>query len=107
MDTIFLNSKNSKTFDPHRLLFNLTDKIDLKKRSTYCFIKSQYLLYMGKQKSNISKSKISAPAWNEVFQLPDGSYSVSDIQYYEKKHEKVTDNPSIRIYIIKYKTELV
>ena len=32
MDTIFMNSKNSKTSDTHRLLFNLTDKTDLKKR---------------------------------------------------------------------------
>ena len=30
MDTIFTNSKNSKTSDPHRLLLNLTDKINLK-----------------------------------------------------------------------------
>ena len=30
MDTIFMNSKNSKTSDPHRLLLNLTDEIDLK-----------------------------------------------------------------------------
>ena len=37
MNTIFMNSKSSKTFDPHRLLFNLTDKIDL---IIYCFIKS-------------------------------------------------------------------
>ena len=33
MDTIFMNSKNSKTSDPHRLLLNLSDKIDLKKKS--------------------------------------------------------------------------
>ena len=49
-----------------------------------------------------NKFKISAPTWNEEFELPDGSYSVSDIQdYFEyviKKHEAVTDNPSIRIY---------
>ena len=32
MNTIFMNSKNSKTYDPHRLLINLTDKIDSKKR---------------------------------------------------------------------------
>ena len=47
--------------------------------------------------------KISAPTWNEEFELPDGSYSVSDIQgYFEyilKKHETVTDNPSIMIYV--------
>ena len=31
MDTIFMNSDNSKTYDPHRLLLNLSDKIDLKR----------------------------------------------------------------------------
>ena len=31
MNTIFMNSNNSKTSDPHRLLLNLTDKIDLKR----------------------------------------------------------------------------
>ena len=31
MDTIFMNCKNSNTSDPHTLLLNLTDKIDLKK----------------------------------------------------------------------------
>ena len=35
MHTIFVNSKNSKTFDPYRLLFNLTDKINLKKSDKY------------------------------------------------------------------------
>ena len=47
--------------------------------------------------------KISAPAWNEEFELPDGSYSISDIQdyfkYIFKKHGEKTVNPSIRIYI--------
>ena len=50
-----------------------------------------------------NKFKISAPLWNEEFELPDGSYSVSDIhdyfEYVLKKHETVTDNPSIRMYI--------
>ena len=35
MDTIFMNSKNSKTSDPHRLLLNLTDKIDLRRKDKY------------------------------------------------------------------------
>ena len=35
MDTIFMNSKNSKTPDPHRLLLNLTDKIDLRRKVKY------------------------------------------------------------------------
>ena len=50
-----------------------------------------------------SKLKISAPTWNEEFELPDGSYSISHIQdYFEyifKNYETVTDNPSIMIYI--------
>ena len=52
-----------------------------------------------------NKLKISAPTWNEEFELNDGSCSISDIQDYLehllKKDEKVTDNPSIRIYINK------
>ena len=35
MNTIFMNSKNSKTSDPHRLLLNLTDKIDLRRKDKY------------------------------------------------------------------------
>ena len=54
-------------------------------------------------KSN--KFEISTPTWNKEFQLTDGPYSVSDIQkYFEyiiKKHEKVTDNPSIIIDVNK------
>ena len=48
---------------------------------------------------------MSATTWNEEFELPDGSYSVSDIQdYFEctfKKHETVTDNSPIMIYVNK------
>ena len=51
------------------------------------------------------KFKIWAPIWNEEFELPDESYSVSDVQdYFEytlKKYETVTDNPSIRTYVNK------
>ena len=45
---------------------------------------------------------MSAPTWNDTFDLPDGSYSIADIQdYFEfiiKKHEALTENPSIQIY---------
>ena len=60
---------------------------------------------------NIKKSykknefKISAPTWNENFKLPDGSYSLLDIQYYFeyiiRKYKAITDNPPIRIYVNK------
>ena len=35
MDTIFMNSINSKTSDPHRLLRNFSDKINLKRSDKY------------------------------------------------------------------------
>ena len=49
--------------------------------------------------------KISAPTWNDEFELPDGSYSVSDIQdYFEyilKKNGESVDKPPIQIYVNK------
>ena len=52
---------------------------------------------------NNNKIKISAPTWNDKFELPDGSYSVSDIQdYFEyilKRHGENTDNSSVQIYV--------
>ena len=53
---------------------------------------------------------MSAPTWNEEFELPDGSYSVSDIQdYFEyiiRKHQKVTDNPPVRIDVNKIENRI-
>ena len=113
MDTIFKNSGNSKTSDPHRLLLNLSDKINLKRSDKYVALSNLSIYYTWK---NIKKSyknnkfKISAPTWNEEFELPDGSYSVSDIQdyfkYILKKHKIVTDNPSIRIYVNKIENRI-
>ena len=58
-----------------------------------------------KNSYNNDKFKISAPAWNDKFELPDGSYSVSDIQdYFEyilKKHGEDIDKPSVQIYVNK------
>ena len=52
-----------------------------------------------------NKFKISAPIWNDKFELPDGSYSVSKIQdwfeYIFKKHGENTDKPSVQIYVNK------
>ena len=87
MDTTFMNSKNSKTSDSDRLLLNLSGKINLKRKDKYVALSSLTIYYTWK---NIKKSyennkfKISAPTWNEEFELPDGSYSISDIQYYFK-----------------------
>ena len=52
-----------------------------------------------------------APTWNDTFDLPDGSYSIDDIQdYFEfiiKKHETLTENPSVQIYPNKIKNRIV
>ena len=39
MDTMFMNSENSKTSEPHVLKFKLIDQLDLKRsEKKYCFI---------------------------------------------------------------------
>ena len=64
-----------------------------------------------KSEYNSNKFKTSAPTWNETFDLPDGSYSIADIQdYFEfiiKKHETLTENPSIQIYPNKIKNRII
>ena len=112
MDNIFMNSENSKTSDTHRLLLNLTDKINLKGSEKYVALSNLSIYYTWKiyKSYKNNKFKISAPTWNEEFELPDGSYSLSDIQYYFKyilkKHETVTDNPSIRICVNKIQNRI-
>ena len=61
-----MKSGNSKTTDPHRLLLNLTDKVNLKRSDRYVALSNLSIYY----------------TWNEEFELPDGSYSTSDIQNY-------------------------
>ena len=63
-----------------------------------------------KSEHNNNKFKISAPTCNDTFNLPDVSYSIADIQdYFEfiiKKHEAITENPSIQIYPNKIKNRI-
>ena len=58
-----------------------------------------------------NKFKISAPTWNDEFDLPDGSYSVVEIQdYFEfiiKKHETLAENRPVQIYSNKIKNRVV
>ena len=77
MDTIFMNSENSKTSDSHRLLINLSDKTNLKRSDKYVALSNLWKNIKKSYKNNTYET--SAPTWNEEFELPDGSYSVSDI----------------------------
>ena len=85
MVTVFMNSENSKTLKPHVLILKLTIKLDLRIREKAIALSNLSIYYSWKNiKSsyNNNKFKISAPTWNDEVELPDGSYSVSDIQDY-------------------------
>ena len=114
MNIIFMNSKNSKTSDPQRLLLNLIDKIDLSRKDKCIAVSNLGICYTWKNIKNSwknNKYKTSAPKWNEKFELPNGSYSISVIQdYFEyvfKKHGEKTVNPSIRIYTNKIENRIM
>ena len=80
-----MNSENSKTSEPHRLLLNLSDKINLKRSEKYVALSNLSIYYTWKDVKKSYKNnkfKISAPTWNEELELLEGSYSVSDIQDY-------------------------
>ena len=94
-----MNSENSKTSEPHRFKLDLTDKLNLKNPNKNMALANLSIYYTWKNiksEYNNNKFKISAPTWNDTFDLPDGSYSIADIQdYFEfiiKKHETLTDN---------------
>ena len=81
-----MNSGNSKIYDSRRLLLNLSDKLNLKRYDKYVLL--NLIIYHTwkniKKSFKNDKSKISAPTWNEEFELRDGSYYVSVIQHYFK-----------------------
>ena len=113
MDTIFMNSENSRTSEYHVLVLKLTDKLDLRRGQKTVALSNLSIYYTWKNiksSCNNNKFKISAPTWSEEFELPDGSYSVSDIQgYFEyilKKHSESVDNPSLRIYVNKIENKI-
>ena len=94
-----MNRQNSKTSEPRRFKLDLKDKLNLKNPNKnmdlanltiYCTWKNM------KSEYNNNNSKISAPNWNGTFDLPDGSYSISDFQdYFEfiiKKQEMLNEN---------------
>ena len=110
MDAIFMNSENSKTPKPHILTLKLTSKLDLIIGEKVIVLSNLSIYYTcGNIKSSYNNNKfnISAPTWNDKFELSDGSYSVSDVQdylkYILKKHEKNTNKSSVQIYVNKIK----
>ena len=92
MDTIFMNSENSKTSKLHVLTLKFTSKLDLGLGEKVIALSNLSIYYTWRNiesSYNNNKFKISAPTWNDEFELTDGSYSVSDIQDYFKYISKI------------------
>ena len=108
MDTLFMKSESSKTSEPRVLIFKLTDKLGLRRDEKITALSNLSIYYTWKNiKSfdNNNKFKISTLTCNDKFELPNGSYSVSNIpDYFEytlKKHGENTDKLSVQIYVNK------
>ena len=110
-----MDSENSETNESSEFIYQVTEKLNLKSPNnkniglvnlsiyyTWTNIKSAY---------NNNRSKSLAPIWNNEFNLPDGSYSISDIQdylqYVIKKHQTIADTPPVQIYVNKIKNRIV
>ena len=109
-----MNTANSKTKYSNKFGYNFTDKLNLKSPNksislanlsiynTWKNVKSEY---------NNNKFKISAPTWNNTFDVPDGSYSIAALQnYFEyiiKKHETVADVSPVLIYVNEINNRIV
>ena len=101
-----MNTLNSKTNDSNRFMYQFTYKLNLKnpnKNMTLANLRIYYTRKIVKSEYNNNKFKIHAPTWNDTFDLPGGSYSVSDIQdYFEyiiKKYGTIADNPLVQTYV--------
>ena len=95
-----MNSENSKMSEPHVLILKFTDKLDFRRGEKIIDLSNLSIYYTWKNiKSSYNnyKFKISVPTWNDKFEQPDGSYSISNIQdYFEyilKKHGENIDKP--------------
>ena len=108
-----MNTEDSKTSEPHRFKLDLTNKLNLKNPNKNMALANLSIYYTWKNiksEYNNNKFKISAPTWNDTFDLPDGSYSIADIQdYFEfiiKKHKRWLKIHQFKCIQIKLKTEL-
>ena len=108
-----MNTENSKTNKPHGFKLDLTGKLNLKNPNKDMDLANLSIYYTWKNikpKYNNNKFKISVPNWNDTFDLPDRSYSISDIHdYFEfsiKKHKTITENPPIQINPNKIKNRI-
>ena len=98
------------------MFYQFTDKLNLKnpnKNIALANLSTYHTWKNIKPEYNNKKIKTSAPTWNNEFNLPNGSYSVFDIQgcfeYIIEKHETITDtdNPPVEIDVNEIKNRIV
>ena len=106
METIFINTENTKATEPHNFVLKLSLRLDRRSLNKHVPFQNLYIddiLKNIRQHYKNNKLKIIAATWNDEFGLSDVSCSVSDIQVYNdyiiKKHEILPTNPPIHIYI--------
>ena len=114
INTIFMNSENSRTSASHILILKLIDKLNLRRGEKNITLSHLGIYYTWKNiKSTYSNNefKISVTTWNDKFELHDGSYSVSNIQdYFEyifKKHGEHIKKQSVKLYVNKIENRIV
>ena len=106
-----MNNENSKTNESKKFFYQFSDKLNLKnpnhKNIGFVNLSIYYTWKNIKSVYNNNKFKISAPVWNDEFDLSDGLYSIADIQdYFEfiiKKHKTLSENLPVQIYQNKIK----
>ena len=109
-----MNTLSSKTNESNKFIYQFTDKLNLKNPNKSIALANLSIYYTWKNiksEYKTNKFKISAPTWNDEYDLPDGSYSVSDMQdYFEYIIEKdgtIADNPPVQIYVNKIKSRII
>ena len=115
METIFKNTEFSKANESNKFIYQFADKLNLRnpnnKNIRLINLSIYYTWKNIKSAYNNHKFTISAPTWKDEYELPDGSYSISDIQdYFEfiiKNPETLTEDLPIQIYPIKIKNRIV
>ena len=110
-----MNTGNNKANESNEFIYQFTDKLNLKTANNKNIGLVNLSIYYTQKniKSACSnyKFKVSAPIWNDEFDLPDRSYSISVIQdcfeFIIKKHETLAENPPVQIYPNKIKNRIV
>ena len=106
METVFMNTENNKTNEPKKFALNLSQRLDLRssnKQVSRQNLPNHYTWKNIRKQYKNNKLKLITPTWNDEFELPDSSYSVSDIpdfiEFSTKKYKTLTTVLPIHVYI--------